>query len=519
MRSNHSDIPHVDAATTVVIFGATGALALRKLYPALLKHVRSGALGSKLSIVGVSRQTLSDELYRAKIMEGLKEHAEHLCDEKSVGTLLRSVCHVSADLRTSSWTAHVSEALSKQQAGQVVFYLATAPSLFGTVAEALGESGLCGVGSSHSSIVIEKPFGHDLASAKKLDAMISKYFSEEQIYRMDHYLGKDTVQNLLAFRFENGLFEPIWNRHHIDHVQITLAESAGIGSRGRYYEEAGALRDVLQNHLLQLLAHIAMEPPTENSPEQLRTARAAVLAKLRPLQPFELARRVVRGQYGAGRDFYGNEATAYLDEEFVADGSKTETFVALPVEVMTDRWVGVPFYLRTGKRLERDVTEVTIQFKPSSVEYYASQGTHANLLTFRIQPNEGIALRLAIKKPGYALRLEEVDMSFCYRDAFAGQLPEAYDRLLLDCFLRDQSLYPRSDEIEASWSFVQPILDHWRNNRPPEFPNYQTGSWGPAAADELIESDGRRWWGNVLDVCPVPGAGQAVEVATKHKEA
>jgi glucose-6-phosphate 1-dehydrogenase len=519
MRSNQSDIPRVKTATTVVIFGATGALAMRKLYPALLKHVRGGALTRDLTIIGISRQSLSDEIYRGKILEGLKVHAESLCDEESTGVLLRNVRHVSADLRTSTWTASVSEVLAGRPDGHVVFYLATAPSLFGVVVEAIGESGLCGAGSSHSSVVIEKPFGHSLASAQKLDAAIAQYFSEEQIYRMDHYLGKDTVQNLLAFRFENGIFEPIWNRQHIDHVQITLAESAGIGSRGRYYEEAGALRDVLQNHLLQLLAHIAMEPPAENAPEHLRTARAAVLAKLRPLQPFELQRRVIRGQYGSGRDFYGNDALAYLDEEFVADGSTTETFVALPVEVMTDRWVGVPFYLRAGKRLERDVTEVTIQFKPSAVEYYADQGGHANLLTFRIQPNEGIALRLAIKKPGYALQLEEVDMSFCYRDAFAGQLPEAYDRLLLDCFLRDQSLYPRSDEIEASWRFVEPILQQWQATRPPEFPNYQAGSWGPTAANELIESDGRRWWGNVLDVCPVPGAGQAVEVVAKQKEA
>ena len=514
MPSAPPTLPHVTVPTTLVIFGATGALAQRKLMPTLLKLKRQGLLPNDFKMIGISRQNLSDDLFQAQLVEAIRTHFEADFDAQSCDALVKAARHLTADVRGGSFTADLARAIGGPAKGahHVIYYLATAPSLFAPIATALGEAGLAAQrkGGRTSSIVVEKPFGHDLASARKLNQTLTGYFSEEQIYRMDHYLGKDTVQNILAFRFENGLFEPIWNCHYIDHVQITLAEDAGIGSRGQYYEESGALRDVVQNHLLQLLANIALEPPADLSADQLRERRAQVLARLRPLQPSELRDRVVRGQYGSGQDLAGRSLKGYLDEEFVGSSSTTETFVALPVELLTERWMGVPFYLRAGKRLPKPVTEITVQFKPSAHDLYHKQGLEtANLLTFRIQPNEGIALRLLVKEPGYEPRLEQVDMSFCYRDAFASALPEAYDRLLLDVLLEDQSLYPRADEIESSWKFIDPVLAHWGSHRPPEFPNYQAGTWGPRAADELIAADGRQWWSDRLDVCPVPGAGQA----------
>lgn len=513
--SHENALPTVDTPTTVVIFGALGALSKRKLYPALAKLDGEGILRTKLRIIGISRQKMTNDVFRAQVAQAIADSGTAKPDSSG---LAETATYIAGDVQTEDWTRPLEEAIARAGKQRVIYYLATAPSLFETIIRSLTRAKLSSLDGIETSLVIEKPFGHDLASAKRLDQCLANCFREDQVYRMDHYLGKDTVQNILALRFENGLFEPIWNAQYVDHVQITFAEADGIGVRGRYYEEAGALRDIVQNHMLQLLAHIAMEPPPDLSPESLRNRRAQVLRHLRPLQRSELAKRVVRGQYGAGIDLMGTATKRYLDEEFVSDGSITETFVALPVELMMERWIGVPFYLRAGKRLPKDVVEITLQFKPSAHNLYRTDQQTANLLTLRIQPNEGIALRLFIKKPGYGKELEEVDMSFCYRDSFKGHLPEAYDRLLLDCLMGDQSLFTRADEVESSWAFVEPILTYWSGQRPPEFPNYQGGSWGPRVGDELMDADGRRWWSDRLDVCPIPGAGQAVAVADAEPE-
>lgn len=496
--SPNDAFPRVTTPTTVVIFGATGALAKRKLFPALAKLKKQGIITDELHVVGVARQEMTDEAFRSLVESSSQETAGALA----------TLHYLQGDVTGDDWVASLRSRLAERADCRVLFYLAIAPSLFGPVIKTLGQSGLAGRDQPRTSVLVEKPFGHDLASARGLDEVIASYFEEEQVYRMDHYLGKDTVQNILALRFENGLFEPIWNAHHLDHVQITLAEPEGIGARGNYFEEAGALRDVVQNHLLQLVAHLGMEPPQDLSADSLRSRRAEVLKKLKPLTPESLG-GIVRGQYAAGTDFLmGTPTAGYRQEEHVAPDSTVETFVALPVEIATKRWAGVPFYLRAGKRLPKDVTEITLQFKPSAHDLYKRESQTANLLTLRIQPNEGIALRLFIKKPGFTNDLEEVDMSFCYRDSFRGMLPEAYDRLLLDCLIGDQSLFPRTDEIESSWAFIDPILRHWQANtvRPTE---YDGGTWGPEAADKLLEADGRRWWSDRLDVCPVPGTGQA----------
>ncbi len=513
---DRSSLPHVTTPTSLVIFGATGALANRKLYPALMKLQQQDLLPEQFRIIGISPKQLSAAAYQAVIKDACAAVSQPDA-EAATQRLLDCALHLSGDLGQPTWAADLQTVLADIEPNlsehRVIYYLAVPPSLFAATIIALGGSGLLhGNQQRRSSIVVEKPFGHDLASARELNQLLAKQVPEDAVYRMDHYLGKDTVQNILAFRFENGLFEPSWNRQHIDHIQITQAEVAGVGERGAFYEETGALRDVVQNHLLQLLAHVAMEPPADLSADVLRSARANVLSQVRPLTADELSRQVVRGQYGAGQlALRGDDVPAYRDESAVAADSVTETFVAVPVTVESERWRGVPFYLRSGKRLAKDVTEINIQFKASAHQLHArGEADVVNLLTLRIQPNEGIALRLAIKKPGYQPQLEEVDMSFCYRDLFYDSLPEAYDRLLLDCLTGDQTLFTRADEVEASWRFIDPILQHWRAHQPPSFPNYSAGSAGPPAADDLLAATGRQWWSDRLDVCPIPGTGQAI---------
>ncbi len=380
-----------------------------------------------------------------------------------------------------------------------IFYLSIPPSLYVTVIENLVKAGLVSRKKNKdrwSSVVIEKPFGRDLASAQELSRAISKSLSEDQIYRIDHFLGKETVQNILLFRFANSIFEPIWNREHIDHVQITAAEELGIEHRAGYYDQAGALRDMFQNHILQLIALTAMEPPRDMKAESIRNARVQVIRSLRSFHGNQISKTVVRGQYAAG-EVSGQRTPAYRDEEGIRRDSRTETFSAMKLFVDNKRWKGVPFYCRSGKRLAQKITEIAIQFKRPQKFLFKPliqpEDVAANVLSFRIQPAEGISVCFQAKQPGPKFCMNSLSLNFDYKEAFGINPPEAYERLLLDCMLGDQTLFTRQDDVELSWRFFQPVLKYWSSHAPNDFPNYAPGSWGPKAADDLIERDGRTW--------------------------
>ena len=375
-----------------------------------------------------------------------------------------------------------------------VFYLAVPPGVVETIAQQLGEAGLA-TDRDHDRMVAEKPFGRDLASAAVLNRLLTGIFDEHQIYRIDHYLGKETVQNILALRFANAVFEPVWNRRYVDHIQITVAEQEGVGHRGDYYEHAGALRDMIQNHLLQILSLVAMEPPVSFDADEIRNKKLDVLKAIRHIAPNDIPEVSARGQYGAG-EIDGEAVVAYRSEQGVAPGSPIETYVALKLFVDNWRWQGVPFYLRTGKRLPNRVSEAFIQFRPVPHRSFPASAVadwQPNRLALRIQPDEGILLRFQAKQPGPEITLDPVKMHFYYKDAFDVPQPEAYETLLLDVLKGDQTLFMRADQIEASWAAITPVLDAWERRAQSDFPNYPAGSWGPAAADRLIEDDGRHW--------------------------
>jgi glucose-6-phosphate 1-dehydrogenase len=394
--------------------------------------------------------------------------------------------------------ADLLEKLDRERgtAGNRVFYLATPPGAYSGIVEQLGASGLAQPPSpdAWTRIIIEKPFGRDLETARELNRQLTSAFREEQIYRIDHYLGKETVQNILVFRFANGIFEPIWNRRYVDHVQITVAESIGLEGRGRYYDQTGALRDMVQNHLLQLLSLVAMEPPIAFDADAVRGEKVKVLHAVRPFGPSDVPNLTVRGQYGPGA-VGAEDVPGYRQEPGVSPDSNIETYVAMKLFVDNWRWADTPFYLRTGKRLPRRVSEIAIQFKraPHLLFRQAAEGLEPNVLVLRIQPNEGISLRAGVKVPGPTIQIRSINLDFLYGLSFGVEQPEAYERLLLDCMLGDSTLFTRSDEVETAWALLMPILDTWADHPPPDFPNYPAGTWGPEAAHNLIEEDGRRW--------------------------
>ncbi len=496
-------------ACAMVIFGVSGDLTSRKLMPALYDLYVTVPLPPGFTIIGISRRPWSDDDFREEMRKAVSEFATRPITDDTWESFARGLFYVQGDFDDPAVYQRLHERLEtvdneRGTNGNRLYYLATPPSFYEHIAAGLGTAGLVRRQEIYSDprangwnrIVIEKPFGHDLGSAQHLNAAINSVFAEQQVYRIDHYLGKETVQNVLAFRFANVLFEPVWNRHYVDQVQITVAESLGIENRATYYEEAGAMRDMIQSHMLQLVSVVAMEPPAFFNGDALRDEKVKVLRSVVPPTGETIASSVVRGQYGHGY-VAGTEVVGYRDEDGVSPESQTETFVALKLEIDNWRWNGVPFYLRTGKRLPRRVTEIAIQF--NSVPHLMfklteGQSLPPNVLTMRIQPDEGISLRVAAKVPGAGTKLQPVQMDFDYGASFGQAGPDAYVRLLLDAMLGDPTLFARDDEIDTAWSLVQPIIDAWKESPTTQsLPTYEAGTWGPVEAELLMASDRRSW--------------------------
>ena len=493
----------------MVMFGAAGDLTKRLLVPALYDLVLEKRLPSEFRLIGVAvtplttadwRQSLGDMMRSFVTQAGGEFHADNL-DEAAWRWLIDRMTYVQGDLNDPEMYRRLRELLSDLDknagtAGNYLFYLAIPDRLFGAAVAQLGAAGLVQETHHHwRRVVIEKPFGHDLVSAQALDSQILKTLGERQIYRIDHFLGKETVQNVMALRFANGLFEPIWNREHIDHIQITAAETVGVEHRGGFYEKTGALRDMVPNHMFQLLAMTAMEPPISFDAEVVRAKKAEVIEAIRPMTEAEALKNAVRGQYSTGT-VAGRRVNAYREEPDVAPNSVIETFVALKLNIDNWRWAGVPFYVRTGKHLSHRRTEIAIRFHQAP--YSLFRGTdvermHPNWMILRIQPDEGIGLEFAAKRPGPTVTLGSVSMDFAYKSYFKLAPNTGYETLLYDCMIGDATLFQRADNIESGWRVVQPILDAWANHPARDFPNYSAGSDGPAAGDELLARDGRAW--------------------------
>ncbi|WP_119065554.1 glucose-6-phosphate dehydrogenase [Rubrobacter indicoceani] len=487
------------APAVVVIFGASGDLTQRKLIPALYDLASSRQLPMEFAVVGISRTEMSHDEFRERLREGLKEQRESTFSEEVWRTFSQGVFYMAGDSTAPETYTELQDLLQKLDnergtGGNRVFYLSSSPSLFPAIVDQLGESGMSEeTEDAYSRIVIEKPFGRDLASAQELNNEIQLRFREEQIYRIDHYLGKETVQNILALRFSNGIFEPLWNQNYVDHVQITVAEDIGVGTRGAFYEEAGALRDIVQNHLMQVLCLTAMEPPVNFDADSVREEKVKVLKAVRPIKESEVDSVAVRGQYTKGW-VWGEEVEGYREEEEVAEDSLTDTFVAMKLFVDNWRWAGVPFYVRAGKRLPKKATEIAIRFKPTPHTPFAhagDDGTEPNVLVLRIQPEEGVSLKLGAKVPGTKMEIGSVNMDLLYGSAFIEEAPEAYGRLLLDLMLGDPTLFIRADEAEGSWKILAPVMSAWARKR--KIPFYPAGEWGPEEATVLLEDDGREW--------------------------
>jgi glucose-6-phosphate 1-dehydrogenase len=483
-------------AATLVIFGASGDLTRRKLLPAMYRLSRGQRLPARLSVIGIARSELSDDRFREQFAESLREFAgvTDRSDEVAA-SLAQRLRYLSGDLGDAALYTRLADTLAASDAPEgVLYYLAIPPAVYPTIVERLGAAGLAAPSGEHGwrRLIVEKPFGTDLSSARALNQAIHRHFDESQVFRIDHYLGKETVQNLLVFRFANGMFEPIWNRRYIDHVQITAAETVGVERRAGYYDKMGALRDMVQNHLMQLLTMVAMEPPIAFTADSVRDRKMDALLSVQPIAG------VVRGQYGAGW-VNGTEVPGYREEPGVDPASQTETFAAVRLHLDSWRWAGVPFYLRTGKRLPKRTSEIAIQFRRPPLEIFrkvTSAPVSPNLLIVNVQPDEGISIRFEAKLPGTRMQLAPVRMNFRYGHAFGGPVPEAYETLLLDAMLGDATLFARHDFVEASWALITPVHESWAaapRDSADAVDEYEAGNWGPPAADALIQRDDRRW--------------------------
>ncbi|HYX41272.1 MAG TPA: glucose-6-phosphate dehydrogenase [Pyrinomonadaceae bacterium] len=495
-------LPEVEPCV-IVIFGASGDLSKRKLIPALYDLFHAGCLKRNFAVVGVGQSTWSDEEFRAQMREGAEKSED--VDEFNNAKWQEFAAHLTyttGDLTTDAIYNEVAarseklhEQIAPNEARNRLFYFSTPPSLAPVMVKHLGAAGLNDESNGWARIIIEKPFGRDLKSAQSLNAEIASVFNEHQVFRIDHYLGKETVQNILVFRFGNSIFEPVWNRNYIDYVEITAAETLGIGGRAGYYEEAGALRDMVANHLLQLLALTAMEPPVAFDADSVREEKVQVFRSIRPMTPEDVARNIVRGQYGAGQ-VEGQQVPAYRDESGVKKDSNTETFVAVEFCIENWRWAGVPFYVRTGKRLADKVSEIAIHFKRTPQALFArtpEDRIEPNTIVLRIQPDEGMTVTMAAKLPGMEMHAGTVHMVFNYESGFGVRTAAAYETLLLDALQGDATLFTRRDETEAEWRLITPIEEAWAQADAPQFPNYAAGTDGPRAADELLARAGHRW--------------------------
>jgi len=490
-------LPRIAGPSSLVIFGVTGDLARKKLMPAIYDLANRGLLPAGFSLVGFARRDWEHQDFGELVHDSVKEHARTPFKESVWNRLSEGIRFVQGSFDDDDAFDRLAQTVKdldreRGTGGNTAFYLSIPPGAFPVVIKQLARSGLSDADEeTWRRVVIEKPFGHDLKSAKELNAVVNDVFPEESVFRIDHYLGKETVQNILALRFANQLFEPIWNANYVDHVQITMAEDIGLGGRAGYYDGIGAARDVIQNHLLQLLAFTAMEEPGSFAPRALRAEKIKVLAATKPVQP--IAETTARGQYSGGWQG-GKKVPGLLQEGGFAKESKTETYAAVTLEVQNRRWAGVPFYLRTGKRLGRRVTEIAVVFKRAPHLPFDSSSTEElgqNALVIRVQPDEGITLRFGSKVPGNIMEVRDVTMDFGYGHAFTESSPEAYERLILDVLLGEPSLFPVNEEVELSWEILDPILDHWAAHGTPE--PYPPGSWGPPSADELLARDGRNW--------------------------